>query len=135
MRDEMTKELFTPCNSLESALLEAKEGSVSVLEFLGVFVKSEVYVPSSTVVDLNGTGFCPLLFDKEGSTLVSAFTERQRITPFVDKVPYCLAMKGGEFLQRIPSEFGVVINPGWEVGMEVTSQGVQEIRTKVAGMS
>ena len=44
------------------------------------------------------------------------------------KLPYCLTMKCHQLIQRAPHGFGIVINPGWEVGMEISAEGVVNIR-------
>jgi hypothetical protein len=124
----MSDEHFVPKNALETALLDAKHGQTSIFNFLKMLVESDVYMLSSTEVNSDGTGFRPLLFDRGGDTMMSVFTARERASAFADEVPYCLTMKGHELLQRIPTGFGIVINPGIEVGMEIPSSGIGDIR-------
>ena len=126
MPDEQQQ--FAPSNELETALFETSQGRKSIPAFFELFVESDVHVPSSKEVNSDGTGFRPLLFDTDAGTMMSVFTGRDRAKPFSGKVPYCLTMKGRQLLQRVPEKIGIVLNPSWDVGMEIPSQGVADIR-------
>jgi hypothetical protein len=64
----------------------------------------------------DGSGMTPLLFDKNGVQMLGVFTSLARVELFKDKTPYCLSMKGSELLARIPSGYGLVVNPGFDKG-------------------
>lgn len=124
----MIEEQFIPANDLESALVQANKKNMPIREFLSVLLESDVYLLSSTEVNSDGSGFRPMMFDKDGETLISVFTGRERTNKANDRLPYCLTMKGRQLIQRIPAEFGIVLNPQWEVGLEIPPQGLQDIR-------
>lgn len=90
-------QLFIPLNELEVALEKARSGSLSVPDFVKVFVESDVAVPSGREIMPDGSGFQPLLFDKEQAKMVACFTAKQRIGSFVRLTPYCLVIKGIDF--------------------------------------
>lgn len=118
---------FTPGNDLERALESARAGRSSMPAFLRVFRQSKVFVSSGAEIKPDGSGFQPVLFDKEGVQMVACFTAMERIGRFASLAPYCLAIKGGEFLQRIPEGYGLVVNPGQPVGFDVTPDGIRAI--------
>lgn len=96
-------------------------------EFLRLFSESDISVPNVAEVMPDGSGFQPLLFDKEGVQMVACFTAMARSGPFVDQAPYALTIKGGEFLRRIPGGYGLVVNPGQSVGFDVSPDGLAKL--------
>lgn len=118
---------FTPINSLERELQKAQSGQSSMLDLLRLFSSSNIFVPSGGEVMPDGSGFLPLLFGKEGVQMVACFSAMERISQLAERAPYCLAMKGGEFLRRIPAGYGLVVNPGQSVGFDVGPEGLKRI--------
>ena len=118
---------FIPLNALESALESARTGRSSLPDFFSVFVESDIFVPSGSELMPDGSGFQPLLFDKEGVQMVACFTDVERIGEFAGLAPYCLRLKGNEFLPRIPVGYGLVVNPGQSSGFDVPPSGVRKI--------
>ncbi|EGF91541.1 hypothetical protein ABI_29580 [Asticcacaulis biprosthecium C19] len=64
--------------------------------------------------------------------MVACFTALERIADASKLAPYCLTIRGGEFLRRIPHEFGLVVNPGHEVGFDVPPIGLRKIISEFA---
>lgn len=118
---------FSPLNSLEVALQRAKSGELSLQEFLRVLVDSDIAVPSGSEIMSDGSGFVPLLFDKNEVKMVACFTAKERVGSFANLAPYCLVIKSREFLRRVPPRHGLVINPGQEVGLDITPEGLGRI--------
>lgn len=118
---------FTPTNALESELDRVQSGRSSMHEFLRLFSQSDLTVPSGCEVMPDGSGFQPLLFNKDGVQMVACFTAMERICDFADLAPYSLTIRGGEFLRRIPAEYGLVVNPGQPAGFDVTPDGLRQI--------
>ena len=118
---------FVPMNELESMLVKAKNGQVPVSDLMGKLVDSDVVLPSGSEVLADGTGFEPLLFSKEKVQMVACFTNKSRIGEYVKMTPYCLVMKGKDFLRGIPSGHGVVVNPGQEVGFDISPDGIGKV--------
>lgn len=118
---------FQPANELETALVRAQSGGTPMEDFLKLFVTADIAVPSGGEITRDGQGFQPLLFDKEGTPMVACFTALGRAGRFAHQTPYCLQIKAGEFLRRIPSGHGLVVNPGESVGFDIAPDGIQRI--------
>jgi len=118
---------FVPQNALERELKRVRAGETSMHGFLGLFSESELVVPSGGEVMPDGSGFQPLLFDKEGVQMVACFTSPERIRDFASLAPHSLAVVGREFLLLIPTGYGLVVNPGQFVGFDVTPDGLRKI--------
>ncbi|WP_196297808.1 SseB family protein [Xanthomonas albilineans] len=114
-------------NDLERALISAKAGILSISEFVATLLVSELVVPSTTEIQPDGSGLTPLFFDNKGVGMLVAFTEKSRISEFTKMAGYCLEVKAFDLLKRIPVEYGVVINPGCDVGFDISPNGIREI--------
>jgi hypothetical protein len=126
-KEEYVVTNFRPLNDLEKALVSAKEGALPMKKFIALLLVSELAVPSTTEMRADGTGLTPLFFDKEGVGMLAAFTDKSRISKFTDVAHYCLAVKALDLLKRMPTEYGLVINPDCEVGFDITPSGIREI--------
>ena len=118
---------FRPLNDFELALEQAKDGRLEVRELLRVLVSSELAVPSAEEVMADGSGFSPLLFNKNGVQMLACFSDKSRVGEFADMTSYCLVMKGRELLSRMPPGYGLVINPGLTVGFDMTPDGISRL--------
>lgn len=118
---------FLPGNDLEIALLKAKSGFLPASELLRLFVGARIVLPSASEVAADGAGFAPLQFAKENTQMVGCFTAAERIGEFSNVTPFYLEVTGKQFLKRLPPDYGVVINPGWSVGFDISPQGVAKI--------
>lgn len=119
--------IFTPLNVLEASLLSAKIDEISVESFIVEFINSDLALPSATEVMEDGAGFEPILYDKLGTKMLAAFTDKTRIGELVKIAKYCLVMNALQVLRRIPLGYGLVLNPGHEVGLELSSDGIAQI--------
>jgi SseB protein N-terminal domain len=97
-------------------------------EFLKEFVQDNIFILSSSSVENDGSGINPLLFNREEVIMVAAFTSLSRTKIFTNPDVYCLEIKAGDFLERIPEGYGLVLNPGLDVGLEVPPLGVKNIQ-------
>ncbi|MCL4207975.1 MAG: SseB family protein [Pirellulaceae bacterium] len=118
---------FSPVNQLEIALLDAKEGRISIQSFWEVLLQSTIFLSSSTEIDSNGMGLKPLLFDRDEETLVAVFTSPERMARFGRISPFCVAVKGQWICEHINTSFGIVLNPGSTVGFELPAVGVRNV--------
>jgi hypothetical protein len=124
----MTNGHFVPANELEVALLEAMNGKIPLGAFLSRFVDHDVAIPSRTEVEQTGKGMDPVLFNREGVQLVSVFIDLERAKSLAQSAQFCLLMKGRDLIARMPHGIGIVVNPGFTVGFEISPQGISEIR-------
>ncbi|MGS0571770.1 SseB family protein [Xanthomonas oryzae] len=114
-------------NDLEMALISAKAGALSMSDFITKLLASELAVASTTEMNADGVGLTPLFLDKEGVAMLVAFTEKSRISEFTSMANYCLEIKVFDLFKIIPGEYGVVINPGCDVGFDISPDGIREI--------
>jgi len=118
---------FNPLNELEWSLLAAKENKISVEIFLRQLARSVLALPTAKEVQEDGSGFEPVFFNKLGTSMLAVFTDKTRVSLFVNIAGYCLLMNGLEVLRRMPPGCGLVVNPGLVVGFELPPEGIAKI--------
>ena len=116
-----------PQNPLETLLKAAMEGTVPIKAFMQGFVASEVVLLTGSRVTPDGSGFDPLLFDKQGVLHVAVFTDMARVGIHAQQAPHTLRWLMLDVLRRVPGGYGVVVNPGTPLGFEVAPSGVGEL--------
>lgn len=116
-----------PLNTFESTLADARQGHLSVPQLMRMLVGSVLFVPSATEVMEDGSGFQPLLFDKGNARMLACFSDKSRVGDFSSLAPYGVTMKGRDILVRIPSGYGVVVNPGNLIGFDISPEGIAEV--------
>jgi hypothetical protein len=123
------KTSFSPTNKFEIALMQTKAGDLAIPNFIQEFLEASLAIPSAKSVSPDGNGFEPLIFPKEKIEMLSVFSDKSRIGDFGKIAPYCLVMKGSDFVTRIPPGCGIVVNPGWDTGFEISPDGVSKIKS------
>ena len=108
-------------------MAQAQGGEIELQEFLQCFLKTELIVPSGTKVRPDGSGLAPLLFDKSGMQMMGVFTSSKRSSIFDDRAPFCVKISGRELFSRVPSGIGIVVNPGYDIGFEISSSGLKRV--------
>jgi len=116
-----------PQTPIESLLKTAMDGQLPIGLFMKAFVASEVVLLTGSLVTPDGSGFDPLLFDKQGVLHVSVFTDMSRVGFHSQQAPHTIRMLMLDVLKRVPGGYGVVINPGTPLGFEISPSGVGEI--------
>ncbi|MFL9582731.1 SseB family protein [Stenotrophomonas sp. AB1(2024)] len=116
-----------PQTPIESLLQSAMEGQTPISAFMKAFVASDVVLLTGSLVTPDGSGFDPLLFDKQGTLHVAVFTDMARVGFHSQQAPHTIRMQMLEVLRRVPGGYGVVVNPGTSLGMELSWPGIQEI--------
>ena len=115
-----------PQNPLETLLKAAMEGAVPIKAFMQGFVASEVVLLTGSRVTPDGSGFDPLLFDKQGVLHVAVFTDMARVGIHTQPAPHTLRWLMLDVLRRVPGGYGVVVNPGTSLGFAIAPSGVGE---------
>lgn len=116
-----------PQTPIETLLKTAMDGQLPIGLFMKAFVASEVVLLTGSLVTPDGSGFDPLLFDKQGVLHVSVLTDMSRVGFHSQQAPHTIRMLMLEVLKRVPGGYGVVINPGTSLGFEISPSGVGEI--------
>lgn len=136
----MEQEAFEPKNELERRLLSAMAGEISGEIFLQEFMDAQVFMPVSDETDQikgfqRSTRAKPLVIEnEEGVPVLVLFTSPERAKPFLAQVP---GYGGGlltEFswvLARLEADLAVVVNPGWEVGIDIEPDTLKGMRQRL----
>lgn len=120
---------FIAENELEELLTKASNNDAAFKNFIAYFLKSAPFIPSAYEVMPDGAGMAPLFFKKNEVWMLGVFTSLSRAKLFGDEAPFCLSMNGRELLLRLPSDTGLVVNPGFENGFEIMPDGLRRIRS------
>ncbi|MEN6662464.1 MAG: SseB family protein [Phycisphaerae bacterium] len=121
-----------PANEVEDAIKLARAGRISIVDFIRILMDSVVCVPSETEVSVDMAELRPLVVDRGGTAMVAVFTSPSRAAKFGDKASYMLACKGREVLRRLKENIGLVVNPGFDDGLEISPRGIAEIKADFA---
>ncbi|RKR74915.1 SseB family protein [Frondihabitans australicus] len=121
--------------ALEAAIRQGQAGASDMQEVISQFVNSTIVVPTATEVKDDMNELQPVLFDREGTQMLAVFTHIDRVPQQVAEVAgYAVELPAAEFVQAIPAEAGLVVNPGNEEGFEMLPEGVQQLANDVRGM-
>ncbi|MGV6488857.1 SseB family protein [Stenotrophomonas bentonitica] len=118
---------LTPLTPIEALLQSAMDGKTPIGAFMKAFVASDVVLLTGSLVTPDGSGFDPLLFDKQGTLHVAVFTDMERVGFHSQQAPHTIRMQMLEVLKRVPGGYGVVVNPGTSLGLELSPAGIGEI--------
>lgn len=118
---------LAPQIPIETLLQTAMDGTLPIRAFMQVFVASDVVLLTGSLVTPDGSGFDPLLFDKQGVLHVAVFTDPARIGIHAQQAPHQIRWLMLDVLRRVPGGYGVVINPGTGLGFEISPSGVGEL--------
>lgn len=117
-------------NSLEVALCEAQIGRVSMPDLLRLMVAADLFIVSVEKVSGGAPGLHPLLFDRAGVPMAAVYTDSSRTEAAKSQVKSVVRMKGASIFRNTPPGYGIVINPGFDTGLELLPEGVQNIVDK-----
>lgn len=127
--------IFTADNELEKNLIQAQNGEISGEEFLKEMLDMQVFMP---ILDKHAiSGFqeskqaVPLsVKDDDGVEMVILFTSPGRAKGFVKDYP---GYEGGLLenfswvIEKIGGGYGVILNPGFEVGLELEADTLEHL--------
>ncbi len=129
-------EAFEPRNDLEHRLLQAQEGEIGAELFLEGLLSAQVFMPVRDD-DLGISGLqrsaraVPLtLPGADGGEILVLFTSPERARPFLADHPDFkggLLMEFQRILEKVGSGVGVVLNPGWPVGLDMAAEQVAQL--------
>lgn len=129
-------EAFEPRNELEKSLLAAQDEEISSDDLLHILMNSRVFMPvqdekPALFNNKHPTRAQPLVLTAEDSTPVLVlFSSPERARDFISDYP---DFGGGivtEFtgvLGKMGRDFGIVLNPGLDVGFDMEPQTVNEL--------
>lgn len=121
--------------ALEAAIRSGQAGTADMNDVLAQFVNALIVVPTATEVTEDMNDLQPVLFDREGTPMLAAFSHIDRVpNEVIDVAKYAVEIPAAELVQAIPAETGLVINPGNVEGFEMLPEGVQQLANDVRGM-
>jgi hypothetical protein len=126
---------FQSINDLERALLRAKGGVAPLAEFVGEMMRSQVVLLIDKEVR-PGEGWDnsahPLILQTdEGVPGICIFTSLDRPGVWLDRFPefrWCLPTPFIWFIKGVQPGTALLVNPGWDEGLIIRSEMVQELR-------
>lgn len=132
----MSDETFEPKNELEQRLLAAANGEISSEELIGGLLDAQVFMPvedeDSGIIGFQRSTYArPLVVQaEEGVHVLVLFSSPERAKPVVEEFPKFGGGLLADFrwvLERIDAGAGVTINPGWEVGIDLDPETVEQL--------
>lgn len=128
-------EKFEPRNDVEKQLLAAQAGEISGEAFMAELLQAQLFMPVRDEYGISNfqasDKAIPLTVeDEEGTQVLVLFTSPERAKVFVGDYP---GYEGGllaEFtwiLERVGSGYGIVLNPGWPVGLDMAPDMVDQL--------
>lgn len=126
---------FTAENELETKLLQAQNGEIGGEEFLREMLDLQVFMPIQDKHSIAGfqdsKQATPLSFkDEDGTEMVVLFTSPERAKTFVKDYP---GFDGGLYesfrwiIEKIGGGYGIILNPGYEVGLELQANMLETL--------
>ena len=118
--------------ALEQAISKGQAGEGDMNSVLAEFVNAEVVVPTATDAQSSLNDLQPVLFDREGTPMLAAFTHPDMIGEQVKGVAeFAATLPAAELVQAIPPQTGLVVNPGNREGCEMLPEGVAQLADDV----
>jgi hypothetical protein len=125
---------FKPTNSLEQALLDARQGKRPIEHFVELLVDARVSVLLDKDPGPSGAwdnSATPLILQAPSGPVLAIFTSLERSTPWHLQTPKFQHQLETEFrwlLRGIAQGVGTVVNPG-SIGLVLTAERIAEIKT------
>ncbi len=128
-------EEFSAESELELALIDMISNTTSHEDFFDKLITSKVFIPSNS--EPVPSAFEPLIFDHPRlGPVVAIFTHAKRFSPVSKLFPNVLSGILMEFpwiLMHMPAGLGLIINPGWEISVEVTGEDIMDWKSGFQG--
>jgi len=133
---------FAPVNDLEVRLLQAQDGTLSAEDFMDSLLADTVYVLLDKPVDADSEWnqeINPLVLTSEADEpMFAVFSAVERAAPWSDELPQfenALQVEVRWLLSAISEGVGIVLNPGFGVGMEMIPDAVAQMKQRADAMT
>ena len=128
-------EAFEPRNELELKLKAAQEGKMDGEMFMEHLMNAQVFMPVEDKLGIGGfqgsSRIKPLILKAEDNTdVLILFTSPERAKSFVQDYPGYEGGLLGDFkwvLETTGVGHGIALNPGWEVGIDMEPDMVEQL--------
>jgi hypothetical protein len=115
-----------PANTLENALVGARNGDMSAEALLAALAENPLWVPLPSGADDQGNVQLPVVM-LDGRPYVVAYTSAEQYAVGAG-VQTHMELPGRELASGMPAELGLAVNPGAEYGVPVHPEGVRALR-------
>ena len=112
---------------LEAAIRAAHAGTLSSAEVVRTLSTGKLAIPTQRDPHGELSELRAVVLDKEGKSFVAGFTTVERAQALRNVAGYCMVVVTMEFLKPLDADLGLVINPGTDVVMEISAEGVRRI--------
>jgi hypothetical protein len=97
------------------------------LDVISAMLRTVLIVP----VGPQSSGFDPVYFNRDGVSMLAAFTAFELTSRVTDLAKYALTMTGRDLMLRMPAGEGIVLNPGHDIGLEILPVAVESITQRI----
>jgi len=128
---------FEPLNDLEVRLVQAQDGTLDAPGFLDSFLADQVFVlldkPVGADSDWDET-INPLVLTSEANEpMFAVFSAVERAAPWSEQLPQfenALQVDVRWLLGAMSDGVGIVLNPGFDIGMEMIPDAVVQLKQR-----
>lgn len=133
---------FTPVNDLEARLLQTQEGALSPSDFLDSLLNEKIFVLLDKEIPEGGEWddtITPLVLTNDANEpMFAVFSAPERAVAWSEQVPAfenALHLDFRWLLGGIADGVGIVLNPGFDVGMEMIPDAVAQLKQRAAALA
>jgi SseB protein N-terminal domain len=117
---------------IDRAIVRTRNGELGMQTLLWVFASRVVLVASTAEPQPDLSDLQPVLFERDGESLLTVFTNTVNSDLLAAEAPYLVAVAGEDLIRRMPDGVGIVVNPRSQLGFEVPARGVAAFRTEIS---
>ncbi len=126
-----------PLNDLELRLMQAQDGTLAAPAFLDSLLADQVFVLLDKAVDADAEwddSITPLVLTSEANEpMFAIFSAVERAAPWSEQLPQfenALQVDMRWLLTAMSDGVGIVLNPGFDVGMEMIPDAVAQLKQR-----
>lgn len=117
---------------IDRAIVRTRNGELGMQTLLWVFASRVVLVASTAEPQPDLSDLQPVLFERDGESLLTVFTNTVNSDLLGTEAPYLVAVAGEDLIRRMPAGVGIVVNPRSQLGFEVPARGVAAFRAEIS---
>lgn len=129
-------------NALELRLVQAQQGEMDVPVFLDSLLEEQVFVLIDRPIEEGGQWdeqTTPLVLTSEaGEPMFAVFSAPEHAAPWAERLTQfenALQVDFTWLLGGIAAEVGIVLNPGFDIGMEMSPDAVSRLKERAAAIT
>ena len=117
-----------PEPGIETVLAQAREGAVPITDVLAALVAAELTIPSLAEFADDWSKVQPVLsVSPDGASQLVAYTAPDRAAGIAANAPFTAPMTGRAILSKLMPGVGLMLNPGFGLGMSIAADDVPHI--------